>query len=100
MGVSVKFPVQKVESLKELVIELNGEYSSQPNALEQLEQKNPDFSFYQDSTLESLVETLKYNGMDENQIMTFSMALYGPVIDFYQVGSGEDEMFIMAVGQR
>lgn len=92
--------VKKIKSLKELVKEVNGKYEEEVDVWEQLERENPDFTFYQDERLESLVETLKFNGMDDKQIVSFSMALYGPVIDFYQVGTNDDKFYVMAVGTR
>lgn len=99
-AVALDVSVQKFETLEDLVVEINGEYATKQDIWEQLEKENPDFSFYQDVHLSALLDTLIENGLTEEQILTFSLALYGPVIDFYQVGSGENELFVMAVGQR
>lgn len=97
---TLKLNLKKVDSLKELIIEVVGEYEEGQDDFIQLEKSCPDFAFYCDKNLNSLIKTLKYNGMDENEIVSFSMALYGPVIDFYEVGTNDDKFYVMAVGTR
>lgn len=99
MGTVFDLPIQKVKSLEALVKEINGEVSNEDYWI-QLEGHNPDYSFFSDVSLESLIDSLKENGLTEEQIKSFSLAMYGPVIDFYQVGTNHDKFYVMAVGQR
>ena len=85
-----------------MLLEKN-EIIDQINIIEILEEKELDYhekdcSIFRDIDFNSHIETLKYNGLNDNHILELSNRLYGEFIDFYYISN--DDIYIMILGVR
>lgn len=55
------------------------------NFLEKLEEIYLDSSFIFDMSFQSLIDTLKYNGFTDSDILKLNNVLYGRFINFYYI---------------
>lgn len=92
--------ITRFENVEDFVKDLAGGFYPELNIWEQVEEKNPDFSFFGDKNLTELISILEESGLNKNQIVEYNLSLYGPVIDIYEIGQENDLFYVMAVGER
>lgn len=96
MGIRSKIEVVEFDTLAEFLEDMCVSEGS-GHWQDRLEEEYPDMSVFVDENLESHIDTLTYNGIDEEEIIKRATAVYGNVIDFYNVS---DTGYIMMYGVR
>lgn len=93
-----KLTIQQFKTMKDMVSDWNGGVTNEDELI-QLEREHPDFTFYQDASLDAHIESLINNGFSEDQIVRMNRNHYGKVVEFACIGE-DDGYFVMAIGAR
>lgn len=88
--------IEKHRNEEELVMSIAGEYDPNIHFITQIE--NEKFSYLFDKDLNELIAYLTEAGFENNNIIEMNLAMYGQVIDFYEIGEDSEKFYVMGLG--
>lgn len=89
--------IVEFETLEDFLEDLGVEEQEGVHWIDGVEEDYPDMTVIVDEEFESIIDTLTYNGISEDEIVEMSQQQYGRVIDIYHI---KGDRYIMLYGAR